>query len=329
MGQFSQMEVVQHYGNLTDSKFTLADRAQSKIVCMRNYNNWLKGVLLGKVVRSGHSVLDLCCGKGGDLPKFANLSIGKYTGVDITRQSVIDAANRYNAHRGIRFPGSFYVADCFSVPLSEHFPADLRFDAVSCQFAMHYAFDSEERVRQMLRNITGRLVEGGFFVGTAADSNRLVAKARKLSQSTFGNSVYSVEFDSIDNFEVYGTRYFFTLCDGSVHHVPEFLVHFPTFESIAKEYNLHLVENKNFQQFYVDNIHEGRNKEVFLRRNLPCVNASGTISDDEWEAIGLYQCFTFQLRGSGNGTGNVSGGRGSGTGKVSLQVPEAIVDLSV
>jgi mRNA (guanine-N7-)-methyltransferase len=42
------------------------------------------------------SVLDLCCGKGGDLGKYAKQNSYYYTGVDITAASIAEAIRRYN-----------------------------------------------------------------------------------------------------------------------------------------------------------------------------------------------------------------------------------------
>ncbi len=43
---------------------------------MRNFNNWVKSVLIRGYVHREAIVLDLCCGKGGDLLKWKEGRIG-------------------------------------------------------------------------------------------------------------------------------------------------------------------------------------------------------------------------------------------------------------
>ena len=52
------------------------------------------------------------------------------------------------------------------------------FDLVSTQFAIHYMFESENKLRAYLRNVTDRLEPGGFFFGTTIDSDELVYRVR-------------------------------------------------------------------------------------------------------------------------------------------------------
>lgn len=44
----------------------------------------------------GISVLDLCCGRGGDLFKWKNQDVVHYVGVDLSQALVEEAQRRYN-----------------------------------------------------------------------------------------------------------------------------------------------------------------------------------------------------------------------------------------
>lgn len=69
--------VASHYNDLKEKG--LAERSMSKIFFMRNFNNWIKSMLISDYLyklrkSSEHGapvrVLDMCCGKGGDLLKW-------------------------------------------------------------------------------------------------------------------------------------------------------------------------------------------------------------------------------------------------------------------
>lgn len=58
-------------------------------------------------------------------------------------------------------------------------------------------FESEQKLRGYLSNVTKRLVEGGSFIGTTIDSDRLVHKIREAGSEknlTIGNEYYSIVF---------------------------------------------------------------------------------------------------------------------------------------
>ena len=134
-------------------------------------------MLLAKHMGRGYRVLDLACGKGGDMLKFKAGGCGHYVGMDIALASVRDAVRRYNGAAGrqsMPFPANFYAGDFCDPALEGALPAGLLFHLVSCQFACHYAFASEERAEALLRNVSSRLLPGGVFAGTTADANVLV-----------------------------------------------------------------------------------------------------------------------------------------------------------
>lgn len=216
------------------------------------------------------------------------------------------AVDRFNSMEATTFRPIFMVGDCFSVRLSEYFAEKAEFDVVSCQFAVHYAFESEARTRQMLLNVTERLKPGGFFIGTTPDANVLVRKLRAIDGLTIGNEVFKIELDerfSSKAFPVangsYGIRYNFTL-DANVEDCPEYLVHFPSFQRLAKEYNLELILYCNFHEFYNEFTSEeyGDYRDLFQRMGV--LDDQGTISPDEWDAIYLYVAFAFKKIGDTN-----------------------------
>lgn len=280
-------------------------RRQSRIYRLRTFNNWLKSVLINLHTRPGYSVLDLCCGKGGDLNKWVAVNVTSYVACDVAELSVKEAMKRYNDLSQAPFRPFFLVGDCFGVPVSNFLAAEQTFDVVSCQFAIHYAFESEDRVRMLLRNVTERLKPGGFFVGTTVDANVLVRKIRAVDGDEISSNVYRIKLDErfvskrFKRGDPYGIRYFFTL-DQRVEDCPEFLVHFPSFQALALEFDLELFMLCNFHDFYAEFASDKHPEFKKLFENMNVVDENGTMSPDEWDAIYLYTAFAFRKKGTPN-----------------------------
>ncbi len=119
-------------------------------------------------------------------------------------------------------------------------------------------FESEQKLRAFLRNVTDRLADNGVFIGTTIDSDRLVHKIRQSKDLTIGNDFYHIVFGQ-DTFDgSFGLKYYFyletaigqKLSDNKPRHVPEFLVCFDTLQRIALEYGLVLQKKMNFHEYY-------------------------------------------------------------------------------
>ncbi|RRT48808.1 hypothetical protein B296_00052809, partial [Ensete ventricosum] len=78
--------VADHYS--ARSNQTLEEREASPIIHLKKLNNWIKSVLIHLYARPKDAVLDIACGKGGDLIKWDKAKIGYYVGVDIAEGSV-------------------------------------------------------------------------------------------------------------------------------------------------------------------------------------------------------------------------------------------------
>jgi mRNA (guanine-N7-)-methyltransferase len=72
--------VADHYNARPDSG--VAQRGRSPILHLRSFNNWVKSVLIREFLSAPKlKVLDLACGKGGDLLKWDKASASHVTGV--------------------------------------------------------------------------------------------------------------------------------------------------------------------------------------------------------------------------------------------------------
>ncbi|KAJ1963647.1 mRNA cap guanine-N7 methyltransferase [Dipsacomyces acuminosporus] len=279
------LQVAEHYN--TRRELGIEGRLHTAITGLRIFNNWVKSILISQHTQRGHKVLDLGCGKGGDLRKWGFANISEYVGMDIAQVSVSQAHKRYTEMRNAKFPARFYAQDCYG-------PPDYKADIVSAQFCLHYAFETEKKVRQMLHNISTHLNQGGTFICTIPSANWLLKKLRSVEGNSFGNSVYTVKFSQREPVTKYGFAYSFTL-DEAVEDCTEYLVHLPSFVGLAKEYGLELLYAKGFHEFYMEKIMDPNHLALFKRMKV-VDETRPEISADEWEAVGIYLAVAFQKR---------------------------------
>ncbi|XP_051878980.1 mRNA cap guanine-N7 methyltransferase [Pristis pectinata] len=327
-------KVAAHYNELQECG--LAVRSQSRIFYLRNFNNWIKSVLIGEYLelvrrknRHNISVLDLGCGKGGDLLKWKKGQINKLVCVDIADVSVEQCIQRYADMRNRSysneplFTADFIRADCTKELLTEKYKdPNVTFDICSCQFVYHYSFESLEQADTMLRNACDHLRPGGYFIGTTPNAFELVKRLEASETNSFGNKLYSVTFQKKGEYPLFGCQYDFNL-EGVVN-VPEFLVYFPLFEEMAKRHKMKLVLKKTFAEFFKDKVQNpehkmllkkmksleqypipensgsfGSNKDDYEHaedylRNPQAKAPVGTLSKSEWEATSIYLVFAFE-----------------------------------
>ncbi|KAK7865111.1 hypothetical protein R5R35_014642 [Gryllus longicercus] len=332
--------VAAHYNTLEEKG--LEERNKSRILYLRNFNNWVKSMLIAEYLEkvkqskthgAAIKVLDIGCGKGGDLFKWKRGSITHLICADLAETSVEQCKNRYNdlrsrseRERGYAplFSAEFIAADCTKVRLREHYKdPSIALDLVSCQFAFHYCFESYLQAECMLRNASECLRPGGFFIGTIPDANEIMSRLQKNGGKEFENDIYKIEFyDETVPPHLFGAKYNFHL-EGVVD-CPEFLVHFPTLVKLAEKFDLQLVFKERFQDYFARQKEEGRSllgKMQALETYPPFLKVPllgrdpedyehvqqylqtpaghrkvGTLSKPEWEAASLYVIFAFEKK---------------------------------
>lgn len=215
--QLGGAEIIAEHYNAVPERGREWRQAESKISGLRSLNNWIKSTLIQKFSRPeipirDLKVLDMACGKGGDLGKWEKAPQVPvlYVGCDIASVSIEQAQQRYSENlrrgrgrfsRGPPMEAHFFVQDTFGRSLAE-IPIIRQvgfnpnagpgvnviqpgmmsggFDVVSMMFALHYSFESEDLARGMLRNVAGALKKGGRFFGVMPNSDVIATKVRAL-----------------------------------------------------------------------------------------------------------------------------------------------------
>ncbi|KAJ7109177.1 mRNA capping enzyme-domain-containing protein [Mycena epipterygia] len=307
--------VVNHYN--TRPEVGVAQRETSPIIGLKSFNNWVKSVLItrfahpalaaSRVVGRGPraprgKVLDMGCGKGGDMTKWAKARAAEVLAVDIAAVSVDQARSRWQQLRGPSFDATFAALDCYTEPLSKAFsPAKLAtpFDVVSMQFCMHYAFESIQKARCMLENVSRWLRPGGAFIGTIPNADQLLQNLQGVPADapdlTFGNDVYKIRFEDRVHRPLFGHKYWFYLQD-AVENVPEYIVKWDNFIQMAAEYGLHPVYKEEFHDIFSEHREHPEFGPLMVRMKVVDANGESAMDEDQWEAANIYIAFAFEKR---------------------------------
>ena len=250
-------------------------RNKSLTIRLQNYHNrYIKSERLIKKVadllrsREGLqyniSLLDLACGKGGDLFKWANNKITECVGIDISSDNINNIDNgawaRYsNCKKRYRNPPKmrFETLDT-SLNVKENFPeiftADKKFDIISIMFALHYFFKNKTSLNGLVKNIVENIKQGGYLIGACfngnkchelfQDTNRLEYKSgdqillnieKKYDDEDFEDDETSLGKEiSVDMYSIGTTNI-------------EYLVNFNYFKSILAAENITVVELTDFE----------------------------------------------------------------------------------
>ena len=263
----------------------------------RKYCNYVKKELLNeavsRVATPTPSLLDMCCGRGGDIFKWDTLGIRRVYGLDSDTSSVMEAIRRYKEYRRKmvrekRAPiiVNFHVQSALSSGyIRDTILRGQKVNIVSCMFALHYFND----LRVFLRIVSDNLIPGGFFVGVAPDSTYI----KKLldPDDPYKNDEVIVRwadssYDAERQKEVQAAYYFLIKgAEGTSEGADyfsfrgeslEYLIDKDELVSLAREEGLELVEMKNIST-----------------RSVPSAAVYGTFGSEASGISQLYFSFIF------------------------------------
>lgn len=208
-----------YYNKVTNASQTRA---------LRDFHNlYVKNLLITKNSKKGGTIIDLACGKGGDIPKWISSKAEFVLGLDISKDNIENrldgACARYLNYRkkfkimpnalfvhgdtskNIRDGDALYTdkgkqiikAVFGSGPkdakvlgkgvFKQYGKATKGFDLTSIQFAIHYMFENQETLQNFLRNVSECTKVGGMFIGTCYDGKIVFDQLRDKKQ---GESMY-------------------------------------------------------------------------------------------------------------------------------------------
>jgi mRNA (guanine-N7-)-methyltransferase len=241
-------------------------------------------------------ILDLACGRGGDMSKWKRREPSRIMFLDISLESLKVCFRRFQQTFGRHCIADFILGDSFHFPLSQIFP-NLKFHLSSCQFALHYSFKSQQDARSAVQVLSSNIYEGGYIILTLPNAEHLITLFQKaLPSRKICNGLFSAErrFE-LNDIPQFGAEYIFYL-ENTVFHVPEYLVHFESLIQLFSEHDVELVEHNTFPSYYQKYLQPNRNKDHSFSR---IIDHNDMLLDDgkELEICGLYSYFVFRKKG--------------------------------
>jgi hypothetical protein len=206
---------------------------------MKNFHNlYVKKMLIKSVAKPGDTLVDMACGKAGDLPKWISARLSFVFGIDYSKENLenrIDGAcARYLNSKKINkiMPSALFVhgnsaynikkgdamlndkakqitaavfgmgtkeSDKIGKGVAKHYGVgEDGFNVTSCQFALHYFLESPDALQGFVRNVAECTKLNGYFIGTAYDGKEIF----KLLQKTKVNESQAIIEDGKKIWEI-------------------------------------------------------------------------------------------------------------------------------
>jgi SAM-dependent methyltransferase len=266
---------------------------------MGSFHNWIKSNLIYTYMMYKYNddiqtkVLDFGCGRGGDIQKFYYTEIELYVGIDPDYDALIDSSDgalaRYKNLKKMhnRFPPMFFIHSNAGIYLQYdeqikslgRMNSDMKnnfnkfftwdnsrtiFDRANCQFAIHYLFSDEFTWNNYCQNLNMYLREGGYFICTTFDGNKMreILKGQeRFTEYYDDNGEKKILFDIVKKYDDNSTNPLGNTID--VHmawlfeegvYQTEYLV-YPEFiiKSLKEKCSMELVESYSFEDIFNDN----------------------------------------------------------------------------
>lgn len=249
----------------------------SGIINLRKFHNLIKNELIihNAINTKSKSLLDIACGRGGDIHKWIQAKLNYIFAFDnhsesiyneITKGSSFDGAiGRFKqikaTYKGKMPYMKFQHIDILSkdalLKINKSDSSKI-YDIVSCQFAFHYFCKDISSMEHVLSIISNKLKKGGLFIGTATDGDLIY---NILEQGDVNIPLLTLLKNSKEetNYYFYITETNNTLSNSNIRKnyfeiqgvSSEFYLFKQKFKEIAIKYNLELIEYKSFYDWYL------------------------------------------------------------------------------
>ena len=319
--------------------FRMIDREKMASKKMLDFHNYWVKLQLIKKFKGKESLMDIACGQAGDLHRWRDAEFKKILGVDYKRDNIENPKSGAYSRviKAIRDPkiGNMknkqfvfltmdggmkinsdyinelsneddkYIAQAIwginrNHPLKEYIDYVANgFDVVSCQFAVHYFFMSEDKLDNFVYNVDKHLKEGGYFIGTCLDGQEIkkLLRSKKKGSHVTGKKDDRIlwdickKYDSNDDINYGDEIDIYMESIGKV--TTEYLVNIDKLVEKLAKYNITLATDMkaivNFKEVYNSAIASDETLE-----NAYYLNSIKQMTEDEKRYSFLNMYFIFQ-----------------------------------
>ena len=263
------------------------------------HNLYVKKRLILGAAKQGDTLIDFACGKAGDLPKWINAKLSFVFGVDISKDNLenrIDGAcaRFLNLKKTTKnMPYALFVngnsafnikngsamlnekAKQITAAVFGNGPKETEkigrgvarqygkgvdgFNVSSCQFAIHYFFETPDTLREFVKNIAECTKHNGYFIGTCYDGKLVF---NELKKTKTGESIKIIENDKKiweitkayggDTFDDDSSSigYRIDVYQESINQViSEYLVNFDYFNRVMSAFGFEIINRDEAKEF--------------------------------------------------------------------------------
>ena len=258
------------------------------------HNLYVKKLLISGASKQGDTLIDFACGKAGDLSKWIAAKLSFVFGIDLSPDNIENrldgACARYlkskkinksvpyalfvngNSTFNIKDGSAMYNDKAKQVTAAvfgngpkdetiigkgvarQYGRGDTGFNVSSCQFSIHYFFETPDTLLGFLKNVTQCTKLNGYFIGTSYDGKMLFNELKKIKRGESvqindgGKKVWEVIKDyGSDNFDDDSSSigYKINVYQESINqYITEFLVNYDYFDRLMDAYGFKLISNE-------------------------------------------------------------------------------------
>lgn len=222
---------------------------------MFSYHNKIKRSLYERYTFPGETLVELGCGKGGDLHKATFSKTAHLVCVDVDRTHLEEAAKRYEVKRTQQeqVPETKFLCLDLTEEKSWH-QIELDKSSVQCvstQFFLQYLWGKKRHMEQCLRWMQYVLELGGFWIGTVPDGDAILwLCGDKMHHKNALVDIVVNRACADQKANDFGNSVTFQLRDsiiGGPGGSKEYLVFWKCLVDLASRFGFHLVASSIFQ----------------------------------------------------------------------------------